>query len=119
MSARATATSPAEARGKKQTKGVRLTPRAAVLLVSILIVAMFSIAPMRAYLVQRSQLHELEHKAADLEAKNADLERHVQQLNDPATLQLLARECLGMVDPGEIAFVVIPKGRAPTPPDCS
>jgi cell division protein FtsB len=119
VSARATATSPAETRGKKQTKGVRLTPRAAVLLVSVLIVAMFAIAPMRAYLAQRSQLHQLEQKAADLEGKNADLERHVQDLNDPATLQLLARECLGMVEPGQIAFVVIPKGRAPTPPDCS
>jgi cell division protein FtsB len=119
VSARATATSPAKPRGKNQTKGVRLTPRAAVLLVSVLIVAMFSIAPMRAYLAQRNQLHRLERQAADLEAKNADLERHVQELNDPATLQLLARECLGMVDPGQIAFVVIPKGRAPTPPDCS
>jgi cell division protein FtsB len=118
MSARATATSPAEPRGKKHTKGVRLTPRAAVLVVSVLIVAMFAIAPMRAYLVQRGQLHRLEQQASDLEAKNAELEHHVQDLNDPATLQLLARECLGMVEPGQIAFVVIPRGRAPTPPNC-
>jgi cell division protein FtsB len=119
MTARATATSPAEARGKNHTGGVRLTPRAAVLLVSVLIVTMCAIAPMRAYLVQRRVLHQLEQKAGDLEATNAGLERHVQQLNDPATLQRLARECLGMVEPGRIAFVVIPKGRAPKPPDCS
>ncbi len=118
MSARATATSPAGTRGKKQTKGVRLTPRAAVLVVSILVVAMCAIAPMRAYLAERDQLHQLEQQAAELEAKNAELERHVQELNDPATLRRLARECLGMVEPGRVAFVVIPKGRAPTPPDC-
>jgi cell division protein FtsB len=118
MSARAAATSPAEARGKHHTKGVRLTPRAAVLLVSIVIVSMFAIAPMRAYLVQRGQLDKLEQQAADLEAQNAELEHRVQDLNDPATLQLLARECLGMADPGQIVFVLIPKGHAPTPPDC-
>jgi cell division protein FtsB len=118
MTARATATSPAEARGKHH-KGVRLTPRAAVLLVSVLVVTMCAIAPMRAYLAQRGQLHQLEQQAADLEAKNAALERHVQELNDPATMQRLARECLGMVEPGRIAFVVIPNGHAPAPPDCS
>ena len=42
----------------------------------------------------------------------------IADLNDPPTLERLARECLGMVKPGEIAFVPIPKGRAPTPPDC-
>ena len=48
----------------------------------------------------------------------AELERRIADLNDPSTLERLARECLGMVNPGEIAFVPIPKGRAPTLPDC-
>ena len=34
-------------------------------------------------------------------------------------LERIARECLGMVKPGEIAFVVVPKGgHTATPSDC-
>ena len=43
---------------------------------------------------------------------------HPADLNDPRTLERLARECLGMVRPGQIAFVTIPKHAAPIPPDC-
>ena len=42
----------------------------------------------------------------------------IADLNDPRTLERLARECLGMVMPGETGFVAIPRGQAPTPPDC-
>ena len=111
MSARATATSPAAARGKDgqrpsgRSGRVRLTPRASILLVGIFLVSVFAVAPMRAYLVQRSELQGLQRQADQLQEQNIELER-------------LARECLGMVNPGEIAFVPIPKGRAPTLPDC-
>jgi cell division protein FtsB len=120
MSARATATSPAEARGTEERRHgrVRLTPRAAVLVFVIFIVAMAAIAPTRAYLDQRGRLQALERQAATLEAQNRGLERRIADLSNPATLERLARECLGMVEPGDIAFVTIPKGRAPTPPDC-
>jgi hypothetical protein len=99
MSARATATSPAGAQGEHTAHRakVRLTPRAAVLFLSIFIVAIFAIAPTRAFFAQRAQLAEL---------------------LDPRTLERLARECVGMVRPGETGFVVIPRGEAPTPPDC-
>ena len=56
--------------------------------------------------------------ARRLQEQNIELERRIADLNDPSTLERLARECLGMVNPGEIAFVPIPKGRAPTLPDC-
>jgi len=119
MSARATATSPAAARGddRKRPSGrsgrVRLTPRA-----SILLFAVFVVAPTRAYLVQRSELQGLQRQADQLQQQNTELERRIADLNDPSTLERLARECLGMVKPGEIAFVPIPKGGAPTLPDC-
>jgi cell division protein FtsB len=73
---------------------------------------------MRAYLHQRAELSDLQRQADLLQQQNTALERRIGNLNDPATLERLARECLGMVEPGEIAFVPIPKGRAPTPPDC-
>ena len=33
-------------------------------------------------------------------------------------LERIARECLGMVKPGETAFVVVPAHGKPDPPDC-
>jgi cell division protein FtsB len=124
MSARATATSPAGARGKgrsrpKQPAGrVRLRPRASILLFAVFLAGVFGLAPTRAYLHQRAELSALQRQADLLQEQNTQLERRIADLNDPATLERLARECLGMVNPGEIAFVPIPKGHAPTPPDC-
>jgi cell division protein FtsB len=129
VSSRAAATSPAATRGKHQPRPAakaaapprpraRLTPRAAVLMFSVLVVAMFAIAPVRGYLDQRAQLADLERQAETLERENAALQARIEDLNDPRTLERLARECLGMVDPGEMGFVTIPKGQAPSPPDC-
>jgi cell division protein FtsB len=123
VSARATATSPAGARGKQRTRAkpetkMRLSPRASILLIAVFLSVVFAVAPMRAYLHQRAELSDLERQTQLLQEQNTELERRIADLNDPATLERLARECLGMVDPGEIAFVPIPKGRAPTPPDC-
>jgi cell division protein FtsL len=97
---------------------MRPTPRASILLLAVFLSVVFAVAPMRAYLQQRAELADLQRQAAALEQQNTDLERRITDLNDPATLERFARECLGMVDPGEIAFVPIPKGRAPIPPDC-
>lgn len=123
MSARATATSPAGARGKQRARtkpetGMRPSPRASILLIAVFLTVVFAVAPMRAYLHQRAELSDLERQTELLQQQNTDLERRIADLNDPATLERLARECLGMVRPGEIAFVPIPKGHAPTPPDC-
>jgi cell division protein FtsB len=92
---------------------MRATPRASILLFAVFLAVVFA-----AYLHQRAELSDLQRQADLLEEQNTALERRIADLNDPATLERLARECLGMVEPGEIAFVPIPKGRAPTPPDC-
>ena len=97
---------------------MRPSPRASILLIAVFLAAVFAVAPMRAYLGQRAELHSLQQQTEVLQQQNTELERRIADLNDPATLERLARECLGMVRPGEIAFVPIPKGRAPTPPDC-
>jgi len=121
MSAPATATSPAGAqRGNAgaHRATVRLTPRAAVLFVAFLLMGVFAVAPIRAYLDHRVRLMEMQRQADVLERQNDALHAKILDLEDPRTLERLARECLGMVRPGEVGFVVIPKGEAPTPPDC-
>ena len=116
MSARATATSPAAPKGKSTP--TRLSGRAAILLFAVFLLAMVSIAPTRVWLDQRARLAELERQATELEVANGHLEDRVADLRDPETLERLARECLGMVEPGEIAIITVPKNGPPTPPAC-
>jgi cell division protein FtsB len=97
---------------------VRISARASVLLVIVLIVGALSIAPLRAYLSQRERLAQLELESRRLSAQNRELERQIARLNDPAFLERLARECLGMVHPGEIAFVTVSESGEPNQPDC-
>ena len=47
-----------------------------------------------------------------------EVEKRVKQLQDPDYLERLARECLGMVMPGDIAFVSVPKGSKTGSPSC-
>jgi cell division protein FtsB len=124
MSARATATSPAEARGKrheepaKRGRILRLTPRATILGFVVFIAAIFAVAPARAYLDQRAERQRLAQQVQLLERQNGQLEQRLLELHDPVELERLARECLGMVRVGEIAVVPIREGRAPKPPIC-
>src|SRR5206468_11111838 len=53
--------------------GVRLSRRAAVLFVLVCVVLACAVAPFRAYLVQRAQLHALQQQARVLEGQNAAL----------------------------------------------
>ncbi len=97
---------------------LRVTPRAAIQAVIVVALLISMVVPFRAYLAQRSQLAELERQTQILERQNADLRRQVDRLHDPAYLEQIARECLGMVRPGEIPFVVVPKGGTAAPDSC-
>ena len=105
-------TAPARARRS------RITPRAALLITITVAVLVYAMVPFRIYLQQQAQLRQLHRQEQVLEARTATLTRQAQQLRDPAHLELIARECLGMVKPGEIAFVVVTKGGHPAPPNC-
>ncbi|HJS26442.1 MAG TPA: septum formation initiator family protein [Actinomycetota bacterium] len=93
----------------------RLTGRAAALLVAVSLLAIMAVVPARQLLGQRARIAELDRRAAELEAENGDLRAEITALGDPAHLEKLARACLGMVAPGEVAFVIA--GR-PTGADC-
>jgi cell division protein FtsB len=94
----------------------RLTGRAAALLVAVTILAVMAIVPIGRYLDQRAAIADIERRAAELGSQNADLRAEISRLHDPAELEKLARECLGMVGPGEVAF--ISRGGRPGSPDC-
>lgn len=90
----------------------RLTGRAAALLVIVAVLLLLALVPARRYMGQRSRIAELDRLAARLEQQNADLRAQIAELRDPVELERLARECLGMVKPGEILLVTPGSGRA-------
>ena len=90
-------------------RGRRITGRALALLVVIGALLVAAMYPLRAYLNERSQITGLQQQVSDLERKNAEYDHRIALLHDPSYLERLARECLGMIKPGEIGFVVVPK----------
>lgn len=118
VATRRPATSPRPRGGTTQARRrrVRLTARATVLFSLVTGVLILSIAPAQMYFEQRAELRRMERRSDELTTENASLQGRADQLRDPAFLEQLARRCLGMVKPGEIAFVVVPKKGAPAPP---
>ncbi len=98
--------------------GPRLTGRAAVLLVIVTVLAVFAVVPARELLAERGRIAELERQAQVLQAENRRLVERIARLHDPVELERLARECLGMVRPGEIAFVTTPRSGDEGPASC-
>jgi cell division protein FtsB len=119
-----TAPSPAVSAGALRTRDAsprrrrraRLTARATVLLTLIFGVLALSVAPAQMYFEQKAELARFEMQAEALKQKNDALAARAEQLRDRAFLERLARQCLGMVKRGEIAFVVVPKEGVPAPP---
>jgi cell division protein FtsB len=70
--------------------------------------AMVLIDPLEGYLAQRQRVAVLEQQAIALENENLRLERRVDDLDDPVTIELLARAQQGLVRPGEVPYVLTP-----------
>jgi len=97
---------------------VRLTPKAAILSVVLMVLLLYMMVPLRSYLEQRARLTDLQQQSTSLQQQQARLLNQIAELQDPDYLQRIARECLGMVRPGEIAFVVVPRTEAANLPGC-
>ena len=109
------ATAPPTQGRRLERETPRLTGRAAFLLVAVTLLAVMAMVPARQYLDQRARIGDLERRTTELEERNGDLRGAITRLHDPAELERLARECLGMVAPGEVAFVTPGQG---TRADC-
>jgi cell division protein FtsB len=97
---------------------LRMSGRAVALFLVVCAVMLLGIAPLRGYLDERGLLADLHRQAATLEAQNAALQSQIDLLTDEAYLERIARQCMGMVMPGETAFVLVPTHGSPIPPDC-
>jgi len=76
----------------------------AVLAVAVVVLS----APLQSYLDGRARVDHLEQQAAALDEANAQLEQRAADLVEDDTVELLAREQLGLVRPGEVAYTLIP-----------
>ena len=94
----------------------RLTARAGILFALVLLIAALSVVPLRQFLAQRGAVADLQRDTQLLKQANDRLEERVSRLKDPEEIERLARECLGMVLPGETAFVTVPTRARPFPP---
>ncbi len=97
---------------------LRFTPRAAILIAILVGMLLYMVVPLRIYLGQRAQVRQLQQQTRTLEQQNAALATQVKELKDPKYLERVARECLGMVRPGEIGFIVVPAGGHARPHNC-
>jgi cell division protein FtsB len=77
-----------------------------VLIIAFVLAASFA-SYFKAYLRQRSDLDALEAQIAQLQTSNAYKQAELQHMQDPNYIKILARERLGYVMPGEIAYTAL------------
>ncbi len=89
-----------------------MTPIGAGLVFVVLVLLFALLVPVRTLVQQRSDLSRLQRDERSLEVRNAALQAQIARLHDPVYLERIARECLGMVRPGEIPFVIVGRNGA-------
>lgn len=88
--------------------------RRILLAVGLLIAGFLVFFPARQVIDQRTQIGRLESRLTALQTENERLATEAERLQDPEELELLARERLGMVRPGEQVYLFVP-GTEPSP----
>ncbi|WP_122816548.1 FtsB family cell division protein [Nocardioides pantholopis] len=85
----------------------RLTGRAGVLVLVLVVLAVSYASSMRAFLEQREHLDDLQSTIAERQASIEELEREKRRWSDPAYVEQEARDRLGYVMPGEVPYVAL------------
>lgn len=94
-----------------------------ILLIVIAALSMSALAPARQAFSQQSMIRAEQRKLVVLQSENQKLNERLARLQDPEYVEKLAREELGLVKPGEVAYVVVPGEivtatvKAPVAPD--
>lgn len=87
--------------------GSRLTGRAAVLLLVMLVLLISYASSLRAWLQQREDTAEATAEIAEAQQSIDQLERERERLDDPAYIKTLARERFGWLMPGETGYTTL------------
>jgi cell division protein FtsB len=82
----------------------------AVVIVGVIFVAVY---PAQTYMRQQEDLDAKRTSLEQLRIHNDELEERAEALQDPAALELMAREQYGLVNPGEEAYGIIPADEQP------
>lgn len=93
------------------------TGRAVVLIVVLAALAVTLAIPVRAWLSQRAEIAALEADVAAAQTRVADLEKELEDWNDPAFVIAQARSRLHFVFPGEVGYVVLGSDDRPITPE--
>jgi len=92
--------------------GVRLTRRALVMFLVVVVLAISFVGSLRIYLSQQHDLAVAEQQIRERSAQIADLESELARWNDPDYVKAQARQRLGWVMPGETGYRVVgPDGK--------
>lgn len=99
------------------TRASRVAMRIGTLALTLVILAFLASAiPFRQIIDHRNRLEEAKENLAGLEVENVLLADEVLALGTPAEIERMAREKLGYVMPGEIAYVVLSPEMSETVP---
>ena len=88
------------------TRPIFLANNRALLFASIAVAVAVLFFPMRQLVAQRHHIADLQTRLTKLNAENAKLSDQAHRLSDPSEMQLLARERLGLIRPGERAYFI-------------
>jgi cell division protein FtsB len=73
------------------------------------------VSPIRQLLAQEERIRSAKARVSDLDDENDKLQERIGQLQRDAVVEQIAREELGLVRPGEEAYVLVPKPPPPAP----
>lgn len=88
-----------------------------LLLLTVVVLATMAAAPARRTYDLHRQIDREEERLEALERENVRLTERLHRLEDPEYQEKLAREQLGLVRPGETAYVIVPTPTATAAPD--
>lgn len=91
--------------------------RGAVIGTLIVVLMLSALYPIRQYFSQKTQLKNLTAEEAQLAQRIEQLTELKSRLLTDDEVERIAREELGMVRPGEVAFAVVPGGESRSDPE--